>query len=201
MNKRFEEVDKRFEQMMNFLWMLTGIFTTLTMGVIGFAYWDRRTILRKKSEKRDRRIMLDFTKGTAIVPNKAPTINISFISPPPSPSIPLRNLYALLIQKKNPDPRIAPAIELRVETPIIGAAKNANILPGMVRISGRIKILRSIKLKTIKIPPKIKNIKEVKEMPNFKTIRRDHTPEISSTMKYLMEILDLHFVHFPFNNM
>ena len=45
MNKRFEEVDKRFEQMMNFLWMLTGIFTSLTVGVIGFAYWDRRTIL------------------------------------------------------------------------------------------------------------------------------------------------------------
>ena len=45
MNKRFEGVDKRFEQMMNFLWMLTGIFTSLTVGVIGFAYWDRRTIL------------------------------------------------------------------------------------------------------------------------------------------------------------
>jgi hypothetical protein len=160
-----------------------------------------RTMLQTKPPIRAKIEPINITKGTAIVPNKAPTINISFISPPPSPSIPLRNLYALLIQKKNPDPRIAPAIELRVETPIIGAAKNANILPGMVRISGRIKILRSIKLKTIKIPPKIKNIKEVKEMPNFKTIRRDHTPEISSTMKYLMEILDLHFVHFPFNNM
>ena len=51
MNKRFEEVDKRFEQMMNFLWMLTGIFTTLTVGVIGFAYWDRRTILRKARDE------------------------------------------------------------------------------------------------------------------------------------------------------
>jgi hypothetical protein len=47
MNKRFEQVDKRFEQMMNFLWILTGIFTTLTLGVIGFAYWDRRTIIEK----------------------------------------------------------------------------------------------------------------------------------------------------------
>ena len=51
MNKRFEEVDKRFEQMMNFLWMLTGIFTSLTVGVIGFAYWDRRTILKKARDE------------------------------------------------------------------------------------------------------------------------------------------------------
>ena len=54
-NKRFEELredmNKRFEQMMNFLWMLTGIFTSLTVGVIGFAYWDRRTILRKARDE------------------------------------------------------------------------------------------------------------------------------------------------------
>ena len=54
-NKRFEELrvdmNKRYEQMMNFLWMLTGIFTTLTVGVIGFAYWDRRTILRKARDE------------------------------------------------------------------------------------------------------------------------------------------------------
>ena len=57
-DKRFEQVDKRiselredvnkrFEEMINFLWMLVGIFTTLTAVVIGFAYWDRRTIIRK----------------------------------------------------------------------------------------------------------------------------------------------------------
>jgi len=40
-------MDKRFEQMMNFLWMLTGIFTTLTGVVIAFAFWDRRTIIRQ----------------------------------------------------------------------------------------------------------------------------------------------------------
>jgi len=45
-DKRFEAVDKRFDQMTAFLWMLTGIFTTLTLGVIGFAYWDRRTIIK-----------------------------------------------------------------------------------------------------------------------------------------------------------
>ena len=62
MNKRFEQVDKRFEemredmnkrfeQMMTFLWMLVGIFTTLTAVVIGFAYWDRRTIIRKARDE------------------------------------------------------------------------------------------------------------------------------------------------------
>ena len=51
MNKRFEQVDKRFEQMINFLWMLVAIFTTLTGVVIGFAYWDRRTIIRKARDE------------------------------------------------------------------------------------------------------------------------------------------------------
>ena len=50
-NKRFEQVDKRFEQMFSFLWILTGIFTTLTIGVIGFAYWDRKTAIRKAKEE------------------------------------------------------------------------------------------------------------------------------------------------------
>jgi len=50
-DKRFEQVDKRFEEMMTFLWMLVGIFTTLTAVVIGFAYWDRRTIIRKAKDE------------------------------------------------------------------------------------------------------------------------------------------------------
>ncbi len=50
MNKRFEQVDKRFEQMMTFLLIIAGIFTTLTLGVIGFAFWDRRTVIRKAKE-------------------------------------------------------------------------------------------------------------------------------------------------------
>jgi len=51
MDKRFEQVDKRFEQMFNFLWVITGVFTTLTVSVIGFAYWDRRTIISKAKEE------------------------------------------------------------------------------------------------------------------------------------------------------
>jgi len=54
-DKRFEEMredmNKRFEEMINFLWMLVGIFTTLTAVVIGFAYWDRRTIIRKARDE------------------------------------------------------------------------------------------------------------------------------------------------------
>ena len=61
-DKRFEQVDKRiselredvnkrFEEMINFLWKLVGIFTTLTAVVIGFAYWDRRTIIRKARDE------------------------------------------------------------------------------------------------------------------------------------------------------
>ena len=51
MNARFEQVDKRFEQLMNFLWILAGIFTTMTVATIGFAYWDRRTSIRKAREE------------------------------------------------------------------------------------------------------------------------------------------------------
>ncbi len=62
MNARFEQSDKkteelradmnaRFEQLMNFLWILAGIFTTMTVATIGFAYWDRRTSIRKAREE------------------------------------------------------------------------------------------------------------------------------------------------------
>ena len=50
-DKRFEQVDKRFEQMMDMLQLIAGIFTALTLGVIGFAYWDRRSIIRKAKEE------------------------------------------------------------------------------------------------------------------------------------------------------
>jgi len=56
-NKRFEQVDKRFvelrqdtsnrfEQMMNTIWILATIFAAITIGTIGFAIWDRRTMIR-----------------------------------------------------------------------------------------------------------------------------------------------------------
>ena len=46
-DKRFEQVDKRFGDMFNFLYILAGIFTSLVAVVIGFGYWDRRTIIRE----------------------------------------------------------------------------------------------------------------------------------------------------------
>ena len=49
-DKRFKQIDKRFEDMMTFLWMLVGIFTAMMLGTIGFAYWDRRTSIRKARE-------------------------------------------------------------------------------------------------------------------------------------------------------
>jgi TolA-binding protein len=50
-NKRFEDINNRFEQIINFLWMIVAIFTTLTATVIGFAYWDRRTIIKKARDE------------------------------------------------------------------------------------------------------------------------------------------------------
>jgi hypothetical protein len=45
-DKRFEQIDKRFDDMFTFLWILAGIFTTLTGATIGFAIWDRRSMIR-----------------------------------------------------------------------------------------------------------------------------------------------------------
>ncbi len=44
-DKRFEQVDKRFEQVINFMWMLVAIFVGVTGATIGFAIWDRRSII------------------------------------------------------------------------------------------------------------------------------------------------------------
>ncbi len=42
-----QDMNKRFEQLTHFLYILSGIFTALVVAVIGFAYWDRRTIIRE----------------------------------------------------------------------------------------------------------------------------------------------------------
>ncbi len=51
MDRRLEQVDRRFEQLMNFLWILVGIFTAITIGTIGFAFWDRRTSIRQARDE------------------------------------------------------------------------------------------------------------------------------------------------------
>ncbi|MDD3553668.1 MAG: hypothetical protein PHC35_04010 [Deltaproteobacteria bacterium] len=51
MDKRFEQVDKRFDQLISFLWMIVSIFTTLVVAILGFAIWDRRTIIARAKEE------------------------------------------------------------------------------------------------------------------------------------------------------
>jgi hypothetical protein len=51
MNRRFEEVNHRFDDFKTFFNIITAIFTSLTIGVIGFAYWDRRTIIREAKKE------------------------------------------------------------------------------------------------------------------------------------------------------
>ena len=46
MNARFEQVDKRFEEQQSFLQMIVAAFAGLVAVVIGFALWDRRTMIK-----------------------------------------------------------------------------------------------------------------------------------------------------------
>ncbi|MFN3479326.1 MAG: hypothetical protein ACK415_02975 [Thermodesulfovibrionales bacterium] len=49
--QRFEDINKRFEDINRQLDRITAVFTALVIAVIGFAYWDRRTIIRKAKEE------------------------------------------------------------------------------------------------------------------------------------------------------
>ena len=66
-DKRFEQIDRRFEElkadmnqrfddMFRYLNILAAIFTTFTVSVLAFAYWDRRTIISKAKEETIREI-------------------------------------------------------------------------------------------------------------------------------------------------
>ena len=54
MNTRFEQMQNssntRFAELMQFLQIITGIFTVIMVAAIGFAFWDRRTVLAKSRE-------------------------------------------------------------------------------------------------------------------------------------------------------
>ncbi len=50
-DKRFEQVDKRFEQMLTIMGWIVGAFGALTLGIFGFAWWDRRSMIRPFEEK------------------------------------------------------------------------------------------------------------------------------------------------------
>jgi len=46
MNVRFDAMDKRFDDNRFFLFIIAGLFTSLVGIVIGFAFWDRRSMLK-----------------------------------------------------------------------------------------------------------------------------------------------------------
>jgi len=50
-DKRFEQVDKRFGEIVTFMWMLVVIFSSITAATIGFAIWDRRSMIRPFDDK------------------------------------------------------------------------------------------------------------------------------------------------------
>ena len=41
---KINEMDKRFEQVFTFLWILTTIFIAITTATLGFAFWDRKRV-------------------------------------------------------------------------------------------------------------------------------------------------------------
>ncbi len=51
MEQRFEQMDKRFEQLIFFLTLITSMLTVLVISVLGFAWWDRRSIIRMAREE------------------------------------------------------------------------------------------------------------------------------------------------------
>jgi len=64
MNSRFEAIDKRFDQLFNFLWAIIGIFTTMMISVFGFAFWDRKLSLAplKKQDHKILAVLVDYSK-------------------------------------------------------------------------------------------------------------------------------------------
>ncbi len=49
-DKRIDQVDKSVNQLYTFLWILTGIFTPITVALISLVFWDRRTYLKAAKE-------------------------------------------------------------------------------------------------------------------------------------------------------
>ncbi len=45
-DKRFEMIEKRFDQMINLFIAIVGAFSAIVAVTIGFAIWDRRTMIR-----------------------------------------------------------------------------------------------------------------------------------------------------------
>ena len=50
-DKRFEDFNKRFEDMINYLWMISAAFLGLVAATIGFAIWDRKSMIKAAKEE------------------------------------------------------------------------------------------------------------------------------------------------------
>jgi hypothetical protein len=63
-NQRFDAMDKRFDQLFNFLWAFIGIFTAMMASVFGFAFWDRKLSLTpiKKDNLKTLNALRDFAE-------------------------------------------------------------------------------------------------------------------------------------------
>lgn len=61
-DRRFEQVDRRFEEIITFMWILGSVFGGLVAVTVGIAVWDRRTALApalrrsQQVEEREERI-------------------------------------------------------------------------------------------------------------------------------------------------
>ncbi len=62
--QKVESMDKRFDQLFNFLWAIIGIFTAMMISIFGFAFWDRKLSLAplKKEDQRIVAVLVDFAK-------------------------------------------------------------------------------------------------------------------------------------------
>jgi hypothetical protein len=65
MNTRFENMDKRFDQLFNFLWAIIGIFSTMMISVFGFAFWDRKLSLApmKREEEKIKTVLRELSRS------------------------------------------------------------------------------------------------------------------------------------------
>ncbi len=65
MTARFEGVDKRFDQLFNFLWAIIGIFTTTIISVFGFAFWDRKLSLAplKREDEKLKSVLMEYSRS------------------------------------------------------------------------------------------------------------------------------------------
>lgn len=61
---RTDSFDSRLDQLFNFLWVITSIFTAMTISVFGFAFWDRKISLSpmKNENKRIISVLIEFSK-------------------------------------------------------------------------------------------------------------------------------------------